>query len=485
MLDDSTDPELQPLTNVTTRDSTHIKDIPIIEKNTFWACVWMLLVHTVPSIVSYMASYLMLTMNIHFLSDTGNLQSVGGAGLGQTWINTIFIYVIACLNVGMVVISSPAFGAKNYELVGINYHRGLILNLIIIIPSYTLALLSYVFFTAIGMNKDIVYEAYNYGVYSLYYMFAMVIFNTTNMFVVTHKIYAPLLINQILILIFHWGSGKFFITYLNLGARGAALAYGASLTFGIILVFSYILFWSKETTYKQTFFWFKKESFQGLFKQLKEEFFVGAPYFLEWLSFEIFTLMSMTFSTLQLSAWVVLYHMISLIYMVPLGFGLVISQQIANSIGERDLTKTKNLIKAAIYLSIVVGLIDVGVVYLTHKPFINIYTRDNPEIYETTVALVMLYLIMMPADFLQTSIMSILKTIGREKMATVVFTLSYYAVGLPLAFLLGIHLGMESKGVIIGVTIGCYLLFALSSVMLATTDVKKQSEQIFENRTHG
>ena len=95
----------------------------------------------------------------------------------------------------------------------------------------------------------------------------------------------------------------------------------------------------------------------------------------------------------------------------------------------------------------------------------------------------MLYLIMMPADFLQSSVMSVLKSIGKEKLATVIFTISYYAIGMPLAIILGMHLGLESRGVRIGTTVGCYILLAFSSVILYFTDVKKQSDEIFQSRT--
>lgn len=85
---------------------------------------------------------------------------------------------------------------------------------------------------------------------------------------------------------------------------------GTSIILGSVVLLIYIYF-SKE--FKESFFWFNRESFQGLFEQFKREFFIAAPYYLEWMAYEIYTLDSVNFGKIHLASWVILYTILSML----------------------------------------------------------------------------------------------------------------------------------------------------------------------------
>ena len=84
----------------------------------------------------------------------------------------------------------------------------------------------------------------------------------------------------------------------------------------------------------------------------------------------------------------------------------------------------------------------------------------------------------MPADFFQVTVMSFLKSLGKERTATVVFTISYYAIGVVLGYVLGSLLELWSQGIMIGLATGCYTLLAFSTVVFCKVDMKEQAEKI-------
>lgn len=366
-----------PPTKPDTFDSHSQKEISLLQ------CVCKLLLNSIPNILNYMASFIRLSTNIHYLSKAGNIAWIAGAGLGHSWLHTTNAFVNTSLNLGTLVLSAPAFGAKNYDLVGINYHKALILRFLGIIPSYILFLLSYTIFTAVGVDHDVAEQAYIYLVYSLPNAIVSAVFNTTNIFLVTHKVYPPVLIIQLIMTLANWGWSALFIEHMQLGVKGAALTLAGTILLGAILSLVYVYF---SKAFEKTFFWFRKESFQGLLSHLKSEFFLGAPYYLEWLAYEVFTLISGAFGSVQLGAWVIMYNLMSIVYMIPFGFSVCVSQMIGNSLGERNLLKAKKFMKAALYIAFVWVIIDMLVVFFCRRSLIGVY--DSSELmYEATVPL--------------------------------------------------------------------------------------------------
>ena len=149
------------------------------------------------------------------------------------------------------------------------------------------------------------------------------------------------------------------------------------------------------------------------------------------------------------------------------------SVEMANALGERNLHKAKINIRATSYISFVTIVIEIFALYLLKGPIITVYDSDA-DVYEIAVVLFEMYLLIIPAEFFQINFMSILKAIGREKIATGLFLFAYYVIGIPIAYYLGVVRGMQSQGIIFGMGAGLYALFFLSSWTLYFTDLPTQ-----------
>lgn len=91
-----------------------------------WKCTMILIINSIPNIVHFAAGFIMQAMSLHFLSKSGNVAEIAGTGLGNTWMNATNTWmnatntlIISAFNMGTVVYCAPAFGAKNYYLVGL------------------------------------------------------------------------------------------------------------------------------------------------------------------------------------------------------------------------------------------------------------------------------------------------------------------------------------------------------------------------------
>lgn len=439
-------------------------------------CAKVLIVDSIPNIIYGVAVFLLLTINMHYLSKKGRVAEIDGIGLGNTWINATTISVILALNTGLTTFASQAYGAKNYRLVGLYFHRAIIIRMILIIPSYCLLLASYRIFLALNVDDDVAEQAHIYCVYSLGAMIAMVVYDSIKSFVIGHNVFYPILAIQLVVTFSHWGWCELFIDYMRLGVKGASFAFTLSQTVGAIIIFVYVKF---NKFYSNTFFMFNEESFQGLFSQFKNECLVGAFLYLEWVAYEICTLMAGRFDKYQVAAQVIVFNIIALIYMIPMGLGICTTTYVGNAIGDKDVKTAKNYIKASVAICTFLVIIEMIVIILIKRDFIEFYDH-RAKIYTVTAPVLTIYIIALPADFYQLIFASVLKGIGQEKQGSVIFVICYYFVGILLAYIFGVSLNMYDRGIWIGMGVGIYLMFILSLILVLNSNFRKQCESVDE-----
>ena len=404
---------------------------------------------------------------------------IGGFGLQTTWMYLTAIYICEHMNAATLLECASAYGAQEYQLVGHYFHRALLLRLLAVFPSYGLVLLAYPLFMLVGVDQDVAKNAYTFGLYILPYLLAFAIFSTTKYFIIAHQHLTPVIITQAIVTASHVGFCQYFIINLELGLIGVAISMTLSHLIGAILLLSYLCF---NPSYKQTFFFFEKESFHGMWTQFKNEFLIAAPIYLEWLAVELYMLMgAISFSNDEFVALVIFYNMVFVSYTICYGLGITISTEVAVAFGKKDATETKTYIRVSICLSLLLSAIQLVAIYLFKDQFIAIYVQEA-EIRDILEVVIQIYLVIIPGDYLQVNLIALLKTIGKEKEASVMFAISYYLVGISVEYTLAVLLELECKGIVIGIGIGIYLQCFLAAWTLSTTDIAVQVDEVHTNR---
>mmetsp|Transcript_49359 Transcript_49359/g.56856 ORF Transcript_49359/g.56856 Transcript_49359/m.56856 type:complete len:531 (-) Transcript_49359:92-1684(-) len=440
-------------------------------------CVKNLGLSSIPNTLHLLLMIIVNTISLHFISLSGDQILITGLGLGLTFIYTSCVFVMETMNMGTIVYCATAYGAEQPKLVGLYFHKSMILRVLLLIPSLLLVFLSYYIFMLIGVNQQVAEVAYTFMLNCIPWLMCLAIFNVSKYFIISHNVFVPVLILQAIVTFGHVGFCELLVVHYNFGVQGVAYSMAISHFIGAILILSY-LYLSKE--FKETFFIFEKESFRDLWGQFKNEFFIAAPYFLEWVALELYTFIAAAyFVTDELNAWVVMYNLINVAYMFPFGLGICTSTEIGNAFGEKNAQKAKNYIKASLIMTLgLVVFVIVGIELL--RNYLSVIYGGTNNVNSILDSLLLLYFCFLPADYFQVCTMTLLKSAGKEVTATKIFMFSYYLVGLSTGFFVGVVQNLECKGSIIGLGTGQYVLLALSSIVLYFTDIPTQIEVVQE-----
>lgn len=239
----------------------------------------------------------------------------------------------------------------------------------------------------------------------------------------------------------------FFAYYLQLGLIGIVLAR----TFTDLLCLcgmGYVFL--KNDTYRSVLVEFNIQNvLNNMTNYLKVTFPIGATIYLEWTFFEIMTIYCGALKNdAALSGYSVFFSIIFLFFGISLGFSWTVNSYLGNLIGAGKLEESKNFIKKALYLCLILVIIFTISGHLLKNFFLEFLIPESQiEIREQFLICYNLYinLVFLPDSF-QSILGAILKSCGHENYSAKYFLIVYYLIGLPLSYVLvfGLGIGMPA-----------------------------------------
>ena len=139
-------------------------NFPIIEesKGSIKKKVILLINDSIPPAVAFLINQLIMTVNLYYVGNLNNTEIFNGVGFGSAWINLTNMTILTCLNVGFIAIGSQAYGSQNYELLGLYYHRAIIIAIIVFIPCSILIINSEPLILLLNIQPAVAKYAVNY-----------------------------------------------------------------------------------------------------------------------------------------------------------------------------------------------------------------------------------------------------------------------------------------------------------------------------------
>lgn len=171
---------------------------------------------------------------------------------------------------GLETLCGQAFGARQYQKLGIYTNSGII-SLIAICP---IICFPWIFMKklllALGQDPLVSHNAQNYSLCLIPALFANAILQPITRFMQTQSLIRPMLITYFCILCFHIPVCWILLFKLNLGILGAAVSFSLSTWLNVVLVSPYVMYSSscKDTRAKLS-----KEAFLAI----KQLFVFGLP----------------------------------------------------------------------------------------------------------------------------------------------------------------------------------------------------------------
>lgn len=419
-----------------------------------------------------LASPVMLGMVGHIMvsfADNIMVGQLGAKELAAVSLGNSFFFIAMSLGVGFATAITPlvaeADSSKNIQGVKNSLKHGLILCTFI-----SLALLVGIFVSLPLMEKmnqpqDVVLLAMPYLKIIAISLVPLVIFEGLKRFSdglskTKYPMYAAVFSNGINIVLNYlliFG----MLGFPKLGIVGAGI--GTLISRVLMVLFILIIFFKKE----KIRIYFSNLNFKITEKAVfKKIFDIGIPSALQML-FEvgIFTAaiwMSGTLGKIYQAANQIAFNLSAITFMVGVGLGVAAMIRVGNQKGLSDFLSLRRIAISVFMLTILIEIV-FAVIFLVYNEWLpTIYLEtNNPEklVENTEVILIASKLLVIVAlfqifDGLQVAILGALRGMQDVKIPTLIAFISYWVIGFPLCYYLGLYTPLKSTGIWIGLLVG-------------------------------
>jgi len=183
--------------------------------------------------------------------------------------------------------------------------------------------------------------------------------------------------------------------------------------------------------------------------------------------FAVSALMMGALGTLELATHGVALNLAALTFMVHVGLSQAATVRAGRALGVRDIDDLKRGGRAAIAMSVVFAGITIAIFLTIPELLIGLFLSPDdplkPEIVALGVGLLAVAALFQFADGAQVMALGLLRGVQDTRVPMILASFSYWAVGLPVAWLLGFHTSLGPYGIWLGLVVG--LLLAAITLM--------------------
>lgn len=427
-----------------------------------------------PMIMTYFLRYIVQIFMFYLLKAYKDDGITASYGIGNTFLNVVCVSIVISLNVGLLSRLAQAFGKRKFELMGLYFHRGLVINFLVQIFLSILIYFSNHLFELANYKTDLANTIRYYLMYNLPSNYLFMVFHTCNFYLVACRVFRPAAYMQMISSIGGAGMAYFLIDIKQMGLEGAALA---NLTMNTLMVTLMITYIRLKNPVPASMFRPKRKSFMHLWNLFKHQVLVGSMIFVEWVGVEIVALATGLLSRDQTAAYPATLSAFQPFYTVPITLSNTLLTFVGSAIGEDNVKQAKKYLASGLFLCMSTALICVAV-FLSLAPQIAELVLESEDAREDSVKMIYIYLVCIPADFMQIVMGSGLRAIGKEKAGFNILVGCIYGIGIPCAFLFCFKLGMGMWGLVWGTNIAFYMIFFLYSYVYARTSWTHQAYKV-------
>ena len=256
----------------------------------------------------------------------------------------------------------------------------------------------------------------------------------------------------------------------KMGAVGCAVATAA----GMWLMLAAMLAWIQVApAYAQTFpfthwEWPHRAEIGSM---LRLGLPIGVTYFAEVSAFGAISLLVARFGVVQVSAHQIALNFSSLVFMVPLSFGIALITRVGQSLGEGDPRKARFVAWVGVAMSVAFGALSAGLIALFRWEIARAYTSD-PHVQQLCVQLLLFAALFQLSDATQVAASSAIRGYQVMRQPMLIQLLAFWGFSLPLGYVLGLAPAWfpwspEAPMAAFGFWIGLVLGLTVAALLLA------------------
>uniref|UniRef100_A0A1J3JQT6 Protein DETOXIFICATION n=1 Tax=Noccaea caerulescens TaxID=107243 RepID=A0A1J3JQT6_NOCCA len=412
---------------------------------------------------------------------TGHSRGTGLAAfalLQGTFIR--FIYgVMAGMSSATETLCGQAYGAKQYHMMGIYLQRSWIVDIFTATLFVPFIVFAGPILRLLGQDIEITNTVDEIYPWVIPYLYSIVFTMTMQMYLQAQMKNAIIGVLATLALVLDIAVTWWCVRVMEMGIHGALLGLNISSWSVVIADFVYVFGgWCPHT-------WtgFSTAAFVDLAPMLKLSISSGFMLCLEYWYMSILILMSgyTKDANIAISAFSICQYVYTWEMNICLGLLGAACVRVANELGKGDADAVRFSIKVVLVVSAVIGVI-CSALCLAFGGQISYLFSDSPQVSDAVADLSIVLSISILLNIIQPILSGVAIGAGMQSMVALVSLASYYAIGVPLGFLLIIMLQFGIKGLWSGLLAGVGVQTLILSYIIYKTDweneVKKTNERM-------
>lgn len=416
--------------------------------------------------------------------DSLMVGKVGSAQLAAASLVNGLFFLILVLGFGMTFAISPLIaiskGEKNYSQCGVILKHGVLVNSIFSILLTLLVYLTSFLIPLLNQPSDVTKLAISYMQILSTSIIPFVLFACYRQFLEGLSFPNPPMIiaiaanllNAFLNWVFIYGN----LGFSAMGLDGAGFATALTRWTMMLALFYYVLKSNVLKIYNPSL------NFEKIDKKLiKKIISIGLPsglqYFLEVAAFSFATIMVGWLGKVPLAANQIALNLASISYMIILGISFAGAVRVGEEFGAGNISGIRRAGFAAIGLAVII-MFTSGLIFILFRNFIPLLYINEKEVVETAAKLLIIAAMFQISDGLQATGIGVLRGLTDVKVPLLVSFGSYWLLGIPIGYLLGIFLKFGAVGVWIGSFVG---LTGLGLFLLFRFNYKTKNPNSFTN----
>ncbi|XP_058089392.1 protein DETOXIFICATION 49-like [Magnolia sinica] len=400
-----------------------------------------------PMIITGLLLYGKAVISMLFMGRLGKDVLAGGS-LAIGFANITGYSVLSGLAMGMEAISSQAYGAEQWSLMGHALQRTIMILLTACIPIALLWLKIEPILLYCGQDRAITAVASTYLAFSLPDLIFQSFLNPLKIYLRTQNITMPLTVGAALSLILHAPINYFLVCFLGLGIRGIALT-AAFTDFNLLVAL--LIYLNCSGLHKKSWGGWSSECFCEWKPLLNLAIPSCISVCLEWWWYELMVIFSglLSNATDAVAAMGILIQATSLVYIFPLALSLAVSTRVGNELGANRPDKARLSMQVSIFCAIFTGLVAMVFTTALRNVWGRAFTTDGAIISLTAMAMPIVGLCEL-GNCPQTTGCGALRGSARPSLGANINLGSFYGVGMPMAMAMGFVLNLGLLGLWLG-----------------------------------
>ncbi|XP_010427940.1 PREDICTED: protein DETOXIFICATION 14-like isoform X2 [Camelina sativa] len=389
--------------------------------------------------------------------------------LGELFLSSTAIAVSFCSATGFSLVfglasaletlCGQAYGAKQYEKLGVHTYTTILSLYLVCIPLSVLWNYMGAILSLIGQDPLVAQEAGKFATWLIPALFAYATLQPLVQFFQAQSLIFPLIISSLSALCCHLVLCWSLVFKFGLGSVGAAIAIGVSYWLNVIVLGLYMKFSSSCSKSRATIS-------MSVFRGMKEFFWLGIPsasmICLEWWSFEFLVLLSgiLPNSTLETSV-------------------LSVCTRVANELGAGNPKQARMAVYTVMVIAGVESILVSAIVFGSRNVFGYLFSSET-EVVDYVRSMAPLVSLLVILDALHTTLSGVARGAGRQDIGAYVNLAAYYLCGTPTAIILAFGFKMAGRGLWIGITVGSFVQAFLLGLIVILTNWEQEAKNARE-----